>query len=372
MSHRTTSLLVPLSLVGLSLLGVRSYSQGKIATSVNLETHGSVPPARQWYRCIGELDGKQSYDAVRGEQCLKEILGHEHIKSGKIKFEPSRVVSKLVIFVLESPSLKLTGIDYGIRKELESEFRSYTNSNNLFPRIGDFYDYRDESGNESRIGNFFRSKGIMVGISKRIELDYRARTASLTYKIWEGPDGPVQPLLKDCKDDPRITYFSLLDVDDLAPLNFILKSTHTRDGECFSESTIRFDEQHLRNLNIFSELNYSVGNGNGSGRGVSIHVRTNDLMVSDVSIDGFGLTSIASIPQNQNNFPKLPLQAAQHYRYSDAERSRMLLQKYFQTNSVNAQVFEDDELGLNQSLKVTYHILTWPPDELYIDGQRFE
>ncbi len=372
MSARTRDLLVPLTLMGLSLLGVCSYSQDKMATSVDVETHGSVPPVMQWYHCVGELDGKQSYDAARGEKCLKEILGHGYFKSGKIKFEPSSVVSKLVIFVLDSPSLKLTKIDYGIRKELESEFRDYTDSNNLFPRIGGIYDYRDEGGNESRIGNFFRSKGIMVGVSKRIDLDYRTRTASLTYKIWEGPDGPVQPLLTDCKDGPRITYFSLLDVDDLTPLNLILKSTHTRDGECFSELAIRFDEQYLRNLNIFSELNYAVRNGNGSGRGVSIHARTNGLMVSDVSIDGFGLTSTGSIPQNQNSFPKLPLQAPQRYRYSDAERSRGLLQEYFQKNSDHAQVFEDDELGLNQSLKVTYHILTWPPDELYIDGQRFE
>jgi len=155
-------------------------------------------------------------------------------------------------------------------------------------------------------------------------------------------------------------------------LNLILKSTHTRDGECFSELAIRLDEQRLRNLNIFSELNYAVGDGNGSGRGVSIHARTSELTVSDVSIDGFGLTSTASIPQNQNNFPKLPLQASHRYRYSDAERSRRLLQEYFQTNAAHAQVFEDDELGLNQTLKVTYHILTWPPDDLYIDGQRFE
>jgi hypothetical protein len=372
MSDRTTNLLVPLSLAGLSLLGVCSYSQDKMTTAVDIEAHGSVPPVRQWYQCVRELDGKQSYDAARGKQCLKEILGHEHIKSGKIKFEPSRVVSKLVIFVLESPSLKLTGIDYGIRKELESEFRDYTDSNNLFPRIGGIYDYRDESGNESRIGNFFSAKGIMVAVSKRIDLDYRTRTASLTYKIWEGPDGPVRPLLTDCKDDPRITYFSLLDVDEFTPLNLILKSTHTRDGECFSESAIRFDEQLLRNLNIFSELNYAVGDGNGSGRGVSIHARTNGLMVSAVSIDGFGLTSTASMPERQNGFPKLPLQVTQRYRYSDAERSRKVLQDYFQTNAVHAQVFEDDELGLNRTLKVTYHVLTWPLDELYIDGQRFE
>lgn len=346
------------------------YSQDK-GTSIDFETHGSIPPVMQWYRCARELDGKPVYDTARGQECLKEILGHGYFKSGRIKFEPSTVASKLVIFVLESPSLKLTNIDYGIRKELDGEFRDYVVSN-VFPRIGDIYDYRDEGGNESRIGNFFSSKGIMVGVSKRIDLDYRTGTASLTYKIWEGPDGPVRPLLRDCKDDPRITYFSLLDVDDLTPLNLILKSTHTRDGECFSESAIRLDEEVLRNMKIFSGLNFSVGNGNGSGRGVSIHARTNGLMVSDISIDGFGLKSTGSMQKKESDFPKLPLQASQIYRNSVAESSRKLLRAYFETNAIHAQAFEDDELGPNQTLKVTYHLLTWPLDELYIDGQRVE
>ena len=125
-------------------------------------------------------------------------------------------------------------------------------------------------------------------------------------------------------------------------------------------------------MKIFSELNFSVGNGNGSGRGVSIHARTNGLMVSDISIDGFGLKSTGSMQKKESDFPKLPLQAPQIYRNSVAESSRKLLRAYFETNAIHAQAFEDDELGPNQTLKVTYHLLTWPLDELYIDGQRVE
>ncbi|MGH9680284.1 MAG: hypothetical protein ACRD4Y_10065, partial [Candidatus Acidiferrales bacterium] len=303
MTHHIFNVFFLLGLAGLSSVGMSLHSQVDNGISVDIEDHGSAPPVSDWYSCVRELEKQPSYDPAQGNRCLKQILSHgQYFKSGRIRFAPSTRVSKLVVFVLESPSLKLTTIDYGIRKELKSEFQDYVGANNLFPLVGATYDFRDESSNESRIGNFFASKGIMVGVSKRVNLDYRAGTASLSYRIWEGPDGPVRPLLTAC--DVRLTYFSLLDLDDFTPMNLILKSTRTRDGECFSESAIRLDEQTLRNMGIFSEVNYTVGAGNGSGQGVSVHARTKPLEVSSISIDGFGLASTEGL---QKELGKLPM-----------------------------------------------------------------
>lgn len=362
-------IICPLILIGLSFLPMSLHGQDSNVIRVDFEDHGSAPPVSEWYSCIRKLDGQPTFDPAQGNRCLREILGHrKYFKSGRIEIQPSKFDLELVIFVLQSPSLKLRTIDYGIRKELQSEFRDYVTRNNLFPRIGDTYAFRDESGNDGRIENFLKSKGIMAGVSRKVILNYQTRTATLSYRIWEGPEGPVSPLLTDC--DVRLTSFNLLDVDDFTPLNLILKSTYTRAGECFSESAIRSDEQALNKMKIFSEVSYIEGNGNGSGRGVSIHARTRPLVVSQISIDGFGLASTESIQKESSNFPQLPLKMFEHYRRSEAEISRKLLEAYFKTGTVRGRVFEDEEVGSDGTLKVTYHVLTWPTDELYIDGQR--
>jgi len=369
MKNRICSFLILLRLAFIILVGLDLYGQEENRVSVDIEEHGSIPPVSEWFACLRKLDGQPTYDPAQGDKCLKEILSHKYIKSGRIEFATSKVLSKLVIFVLESPSLKMTNIDYGIRKELKSEFQDYVMGNNLFPLLGDTYDYRDEGNNASRIGNFFESKGIMIGVSKRVDLDYRRGIASLTYRVWDGPDGPVRPLLSEC--DVRITYFSLLDLDDFTPQDLILKSTRTRDGLCYSESLTRTDEEILKNMKIFSDVHYSI-DGVGSKRSISLHSRTNPLLVSDVSIDGYGLTSTGDIQKESSELPHLPLKASQVYHYSDAVVSRKLLEAYFKTDVVKARVFEDDELLPDSTLRVTYHVLTWPPDELYIDGRRLQ
>lgn len=373
MKQRLFSQVGPLTLAGLALFGMSLHGQDSKVVGIDFENHGSVPPATEWYACARKLDGRPTFDVAQGNKCLREILSHHgYFKSGRIKIAPSKFKSEVVIFVLESPALKLTNIDYGIREELQSEFRDYVARNGQFPRIGDDYDSLDEENNASRIRTFFESKGIMVGVSRQVILNYRNRTASLTYRVWEGPDGPASPLLDDdC--DAMITYLNLVDLDDFTPVNLILKATHTRDGECLSESSIRADEQTLKSMKIFSDVNYEEGNGNDDiGRGVSIHVRTKPLAVSEVSIEGFGLTSTGTIQEQSSKLPDLLLNRSQDYRRSDAEASRKRLEAYFKTDTACAQVFEDDEIRPDGTLKVTYQVLTWPPDELYMDGQRLE
>jgi hypothetical protein len=371
--HHIGIRLATLNLAGLFLVGMSLLGQTSKVVRIEIENHGSVPPVRAWYACVRKLDGQPTFDTAKGNDCLREILSHrEYFKSGRIRISHSKFDLEQVIFILRSPTLKLTSFDYGITEELQSEFQDYVAGNNLLPRVGDDYDFRDELNNASRIENFFESKGIMVGVSRRTSLDYRAGTASFKYKIWVGPDGPIRPLLTDC--GVRITSFSLLDLDDFTPLNLVLKSTHTRDGECFSETAIREDEQTLKSMQIFSEVSYTEGDGNGSGRGVSLHARTNPLMVSAISIGGLGLSTTANIISESSklSFPQLLLKPSQNYRQSDAEASRRLLETYFRRDGTRVRVYEDDDVRPDRTLWVTYNVLTWPADELYIDGQRFE
>jgi hypothetical protein len=142
------------------------HAQDTQGVSVDYENHGSIPPVSDWYACGRRLNGLQSYDPAEGKKCLKEILSHGHFKSGRIKVS-STAYGRLVTFVLESPSLKLTHMDYGIRNELKSEFHDYLASTNFIPRLGDIYDVRSEGSTTGRIESFFASKGFRVAVSKK-------------------------------------------------------------------------------------------------------------------------------------------------------------------------------------------------------------
>jgi hypothetical protein len=354
--------------LGMCVPGAVRGQQGS-GISVDLEDHGSIPPVSEWYFCVRQLDDQPTYNPTQGEKCLKQILAHRYFKSGRIEVSQAASSSQRVVFVLNSPKLKITNIEYGIRKDFEGDFQEYLAANNEFPRVGEIYEYLDEGGNESRIQNFFASKRIMVGVSKKISLNYRSGTATLTYKEWEGPEGPKRFFAADC--EVRITNFNLLDLDDFTPLGLILRATRTRESTCYSDSITKTDEQTLRNMKIFSDVHYSV-EGNGSTRTVFLNARTNPLLVSSVSIRGYGSTSTSEIQRQSNEMPMLHTKPSQVYRYSDAVISRKLLEAYFRTDVARAEVFETDDLQTDSTLKVTFHVLTWPKDELYIDGHQLE
>lgn len=315
--------------------------------------------------------GDKHYDPQEGEKCLKDILSHEHFKSGRIKVSSTRYGGPLVTIVLESPSLKLTHIDYGIRKELKSEFQDYLASTNFIPRIGDVYDIRSELSTNVHIENFFAAKGFKVAVSKGVDLDYESGTASITYRVWEGPEGASVPLPHPTDCDVAIGSISLLDVDDFTPEDVIWESTRSQLFSCYSERAIQQDEDNLKNTKIFTDVHYSV-DGTGDRRSVSLHAHAKPLVVSSVSIDGFGLIPTLELEKQFGKPPDLPVQQNRIYSQSEGRGSAQLLKTHYNSKTVKARVYESDEILPDLTLKVVFHVLTYPPNELYIDGQRFE
>jgi outer membrane protein assembly factor BamA len=346
------------------------HAQGTKGVRLDYEDHGSVPPVSDWYACGRKLDGLQSYDPAEGEKCLKEILNHGHFKSGHITVS-STASGPLVIFVLESPPLKLSHIDYGISKEMKSDFEDYLVSTPFIPRVGQVYDARNELSAANRIEQFFAAEGFQAAVSKRVDLNYANGTASIAYRIWEGPESASVPLPRPSDCEVAIGNFSMFDVDDFTPLELILRSTHMHLFSCYSERAIQQDEEILKNLKIFTAIRYSV-DGDGNRRSVSVHARSKPLIVTNVLIDGLGLMSTHDLERQFGNTPDLPVQTNRIYRQSEARESIGLLEEHFNGEGVKARIFEDDETGSDSTLRVTFHVLTYPLDELYIDGQRME
>jgi hypothetical protein len=346
------------------------YAQDTKGVSVDYENHGSIPPVSDWYACGRRLNGSQSYDPAEGEKCLKEILSHGHFKSGRIKVS-STAYGPLVTFVLDSPSLKLTHIDYGIRKELKTEFQDFLASTNFIPRLGDIYDARFEGSTTGRIESFFASRGFKVAVSKRVDLHYKSGTASITYRVWEGPEGSSVPLPRPSDCEIAIGNFSMLDVDDLTPLDLIQESTRTQLFSCYSGRAIQQDEENLKNMKIFTDVHYSV-DGAGDRRSVSLHAHSKPLVVSSVSIDSFSLISTLDLERQFGKPPDLPIQINRIYSQSEGRGSVELLEKHYNSKSIKARVYESEEILPDSTLKVIFHVLTYQLNELYIDGQRLE
>lgn len=346
------------------------HAQESKDVRVDSENHGSVPPVSDWYACLRKLNGLQSYDPTEGERCLTAILSHGHFKSGHIRIS-STAYGPLVIFVLESPPLRLTQIDYGIRKELKRDFEDYLASTPFVPQVGQIYDFRNELSAASRIEQFFAAEGFQVAISKKVDLNYKNGTASIAYRAWEGPEIASVPLPRPSDCEVAIGNFSMLDVDDFAPLELILHSTRMHLFSCYSERAIKEDEESLKNMKIFTDIKYSV-DGSGDRRSVSLHARAKPLVVTSVLIDGFGLISTLDLEKQFGKAPNLPVQMDHIYHQSEGRGSVELLGNHFKSKDIKALVFEDDQIGPDSTLKVTFHVLTYPVDELYIDGERME
>jgi outer membrane protein assembly factor BamA len=163
----------------------------------------------------------------------------------------------------------------------------------------------------------------------------------------------------------------MLDVDDLTPLDLIQESTRTQLFSCYSEQAIQQDEENLKNTKNFTDVHYSV-DGTGNWRSVSVHAHAKPLVVSDVSIDGFGLISTLDLERQFVKPPDLPVRTNRIYRQSEGRGSVELLETHYSSKNVKAKVYESDEIRPDSTLRVIFHVLTFQPNELYIDGQRLE
>ena len=89
-------------------------------------------------------------------------------------------------------------------------------------------------------------------------------------------------------------------------------------------------------------------------------------------VDGFGLIPTPDLEKQFGKPPDLPVQSRRIYSQSEGRGSVQLLETHYNSKNVKARVYEKDEILPDLTLKVVFHVLTYQPNELYIDGQRHE
>src|SRR5438309_2049083 len=154
---------------------------------------GSIPPIPAWYSCIREMRG-QPFDQQKVDGCLHSVLSRPHLTAGRVIVKHHRRFAE-VTFFLESPALVLSKVDFGLSVDRQMEFENLLRLDEFALHSGDTFDTRKETQTAIKLRQFLKSKGVLALVSNELLLDYVHKTASLIYKVWEGPDIAPEYLL---------------------------------------------------------------------------------------------------------------------------------------------------------------------------------
>jgi hypothetical protein len=331
-----------------------------------VDAQGSLPPLPQLYGCVRELTGK-AYDAAAAKSCLDTILASGYFESGRLEAE-SGSSNVIVHFVLTAPSLTIRDVNFDVEDDLKEAMLAWIEKTGDILSAGDVYrGDRDEKTTEV-LGFYFRNIGKNVGITRIANLDYRARTAELTYRITVGPDTiPVRalpPYEPECEQS--VSMFNGMDVDDYVPVNLVEKMTQTHAFGCFSAAAVSRDSKALRDSKLFNKVRYDV-QGEPDNIEVSLHVQGKPLKVKEVRIVGYGLLSHRVFTDSS----ALALQPGDPYRRSLMDLSKDYLKNKYAEPGEIVDVTEDDQLADDDELIVTFNVLAYEQDTVTINGKDF-
>jgi hypothetical protein len=364
MKERKKMRLRKLILLVLTFLPATIYPQefpGK--AQIDYELKGSVPPVPGWFECIGSLGGKP-FNRREADQCLQSILSHPHLTGGKVIVKPERNYTQ-VSFILESPPLALSKVDFGLPPGLELGFAEFISRDKDVLRTGDTYDPFREADTGIKLNQFLRSKGIVAIVSKDVALDYDHETASLLYKLWEGPntieEEPLLPNGKKC--DVYVGNLNEIDIDDYTPLPLVDSILGIRRARCFSSDAIEKAKRQLNRTDLFSSIEVKTSDS-GEWRDVSVSARTKPTKVSRTLCKWYGILAEPPSP----GVPSIPLAENQIYKRSDALKSRDVLVDFFTKPGLKVKVSEEIMLEPDHKLTVVFHVLAGRTDTLSIDG----
>jgi hypothetical protein len=287
------------------------------------------------------------------------------LTAGKVVVKPRRGFTD-VTFILESPALTLSKVDFGLPLNRRTEFENLMSQDEFAPHVGDIYDYRKADQAETKLEQFLKSKGVFTLVSKDVTLDYDRKTASVVYKVWEGPtEVPEEPLLPGPrKCDVYVRNFNEINVDDYTPLPLINSILGIRRTPCFSSDAIKKAKQELDRTDLFSSIDVKTSDS-GEWRDVSVSARTKATMVKRILYKWYGALSDAHTAE----LPPVPLVENQVYRRSSALGTRDLLVDFFKKSGLNVKVHEEDMLEPDHQLSVVFHVLGAKTDGLSIDGE---
>jgi outer membrane protein assembly factor BamA len=353
-----------LALLALLASATALFGQESSGTRTGIEANGSIPPVAEWYSCIRDMRGKP-FDRKEVDGCLQSVLSHPHLTGGKVVVK-QRGGYTSVTFVLESPEVIVSKVDFGLSGARQLEFEDLVKQDEYALRTGQVFNTLKETQMTTKLEQFLKSKGVQAIVSKNIALDYNHKAASVVYKVWEGPTlAPEEPLLPGPRQcDVYIRNFNEVNVDDYTPLPLVDSILGITRTPCFSSDAVKKAKQELDSTNLFSTIEIETSDF-GEWRDVSVAARTKPTMVKHVVCKWYGALSDAHTAQ----LPPLPLAKNQPYTRSSALGTRDTLLDFFKKSGLNVKVYEEDSLEPDQQLSVVFHVLGAKTDSISIDGE---
>lgn len=328
-----------------------------------LEDSGSVPPVQQWFSCIKELEPKP-YNKSKAQECLDSILSHPEIATGAITFDEQH---ELLTFYLKSPTLIVTEMDFDVSAGELAHFHAFLSEDAL--RIGEPYSSHRESRAWFALDLLFRWQGRRTGVSRTLHLNYDKKTATVAYKIWEGPPGEPESLPPPFAEPCPITNrnFNYIDVDEFTPLGFVQRQMKIKPMGCFSETDLREDRTRLEGMAFLKESKISVS-ASGASRSFSYSLRSNPIAIAKVTVHGYGLLSGLS----EQDVPPLTVHIGDTYRRSSVGQQEYSLKKAYEKDGKQVKTFTDVQVDSTGKATLDFGILAYPDDVVYINEKPYD
>lgn len=337
---------------------------------VDIKSKGSLPPVASWYSCAMQMKGETAYDGDRARSCLQQILKIKYLTGGHVETHKAGPNVE-VDFVLQALPLKLTEVDYGIPKDWEESqsVDQLIHSDKNVLRLDDVYDASRDAYTIGALKELLRYHAIKGTVSRTAYLDYGNQTARLAYKIWEGVPSRRAETWDSAHPDCKVLLagFSLFDETHNTPPDLIQRLSSITVPSCYSEVRLREDEATMMKTGPFDAFRYDVIRGDAS-RAVSLHVRTKELQLSTLAFIGSGLLDKQNLAKAPD-FPAIPMQVGDRYSTSVSGETIKVLKHHYERVDTNIAVYEEDQLTAPGGLAVTFHVLAYPSDKVYIDGQ---
>jgi hypothetical protein len=362
---RGAAALLPVAILLLAVPASQPQKQKRFGGGL-LKIIGSAGPFDD--DCVYHPDPGQPYDRAAAHRCLASMLaaGSEYFQSGHIEDEidDSEVV---VSYILVAPILPVKKFDFDVHPPAFRDGLLVSLDRSGEGLIaGGVYDYRDDQRTAQLIHWYFRDLGRRAGVTQSTILDYRQRTAEVSYKVTVGPGmtrvGRAAELPENCGLYP--SGIERRDVDDYVPLRLLDKFTKIRVFDCFNAATLQRDRQTLERSGLFTSVKLEVKPGDG-GRMIEYHVRGRPLRVKEIRFQGYGLFKGRRFPIDAS----FPLHAGDVYRRSIADAICGDLEQKLKQPEATVEVYEDDDLTDDRQVIVTFGVMAIDWATLSINGK---
>jgi len=352
----------------LSILALKSQNDQHMTTAVR--TEGSLPSLRSAFRCVSDLDGK-TYNKGQIKNCLDSIAALPYVQSVNPESNNLPNGNVFVEFVVQAKELGVQELTFGVPLDDEKPIRHWIakNPNNL--RIGGVYTANAETSTFQGIRQFYAAKGTLVGIVPTVRLNYNKGDAQIRFDIVEGPHVSPKPVYypyaPTCDDE--VHYLDWSQVDQFVPVPLMESLIKLRAlGACFAPEQIKTDEKALADSGLFKKAAVTYSGPRGERR-VALNVQGRTIRVRKIAVAYYGSNEHCETTDIE---PELALKAGDTYTRPRAELSIEYIEKACSMPGQWIEVIESDERADDLDLKVTFNVLRFPLQSVFIDGKKVE